>query len=78
MGVEYHKQGLDAQNYEPLCLRSGESILLCSDGLYDELTAGEIERVMLNHPDNPAYELVKAALKSGVGDNVTCVVINKK
>ena len=78
LGADYYKQGLEAQNYEPLCLKSGEALLLCSDGLYDELTRGEIESVMLEHSGNPAYELVKAALKSGGGDNVTCAVIIKK
>ena len=53
-------------------------LLLCSDGLYDELTCAEIERVMRENPGNPAFELVKAALKNGGGDNVTCVVVNKK
>ena len=59
-------------------LQPGDFIMLCSDGLYDELTHAEIERIMTVHPDNPAFELVKAALKNGGGDNVTCVVVYKK
>ena len=78
LGMDYKKEGIEAQNYDPVCLTSGEMLLLCSDGLYDELTHAEIERIMTVHPDNPAFELVKAALKNGGGDNVTCVVVYKK
>lgn len=78
LGVDYDKQGLEAESYAPLSLKSGESMLLCSDGLYDELTRTEIEGIMRMHPKNPAFELVRAALKNGGGDNVTCVVVYKK
>ncbi len=78
LGADHSKHGICAENYAPLRLNSGEALLLCSDGLYDELTCAEIERVMRENPGNPAFELVKAALKNGGGDNVTCVVVNKK
>ena len=46
LGMDYKKEGIEAQNYDPVCLTSGEMMLLCSDGLYDELTHAEIERIM--------------------------------
>ncbi len=77
LGVDRYKEGLDAENYEPVTMRSGDSLLLCSDGLYDELTKTEMERVFSEQPGDPAYALVKAAINNGGGDNVTCVVLNK-
>ena len=78
LGVDYYRQGLSPQLFEPIAMQDNDKLLLCSDGLYDELTHAEIERIMTVHPDNPAFELVKAALKNGGGDNVTCVVVYKK
>ena len=55
----------------------GDRLLLCSDGLYDELTIREIQDVMLKNPDNPSMELVKSALNHGGNDNVTCALIER-
>jgi protein phosphatase len=58
-------------------LRDGDRILLCSDGLNDELTDREIADVLSAHPapDQAADALVTAALDRGGRDNVTVIVI---
>lgn len=78
LGVDYVKDGLEAQCYQSVYLQAGDSLLLCSDGLYDELSDDEIASVLRSCSENPSYELVKKALQNGGGDNVTCVVINKQ
>lgn len=78
LGVDYYRKGLAAQYYEPILMQKSDKLLLCSDGLYDELSAGEIRNIIRNHPDNPTMELVKAALQSGGSDNVTCVLIERE
>lgn len=75
LGADYVKDGLEAQCYESVCLQKGDTLLLCSDGLYDELTDAEIESVLRQSSGNLSFELVKKALQNGGGDNVTCVVI---
>lgn len=78
LGVDYNRQGLAAQYYEPIVMQKSDKLLLCSDGLYDELSAGDIRDIIRNHPDNPTMALVKAALQSGGSDNVTCVLIERE
>jgi protein phosphatase len=54
-------------------LSRGCRILLCTDGLTDELQDEEIAELVTM--DKPAERLVEAALESGGRDNVTVVVI---
>jgi len=66
---------------EPDCweldLEPGSRLLLCSDGLTNELDEQEIAQVLLDTPDveAAASELVRSALQRGGTDNVTVVVI---
>lgn len=58
-------------------LGESQQILLCSDGLTDELHDAKIASIMANN-DNPGSQvdaLIKAALKAGGKDNITAVVI---
>lgn len=57
---------------------AGDRILLCSDGLTNELTDAEISRVLLAHPDAAlaAEQLVAAAVEAGGRDNVTVVLVD--
>jgi serine/threonine protein phosphatase PrpC len=50
-------------------------LLLCSDGLTDMIEEDEISEILVRHPDNPAEQLVAAALDAGGEDNITVVVI---
>ena len=77
LGVDYYRQGLSPQLFERIILQDNDKLLLCSDGLYDELTNQEIMQVILNNPDNPSFKLVQAALNHGGNDNVTCALIER-
>ena len=60
-----------------LPLRRGDWLLLCSDGLNDELEDGEIAAVLKSHPevDAAADGLIAAALAKGGKDNVSVVLV---
>lgn len=51
----------------------GDKLVLCSDGLYGELTSEEIARGLLN--GEIADELVQKANEKGGHDNISCIVI---
>ena len=61
-----------------LHLRDGDRILLCSDGLTNEIGDERIGQVLgtVKDPTAAAQELVKAALDHGGSDNITCVVVD--
>jgi protein phosphatase len=69
-------------NIEPDCweldLEPGSRLLLCSDGLTNELGEEEIANVLLDEADaeKAANELVRLALHRGGIDNVTVVVLD--
>jgi len=58
-------------------LRKGDWLLLCSDGLNDELEDGEIAQILRTNaaPDAAADALIAAALARGGRDNVSAVVV---
>ncbi len=58
-------------------LRTGDWLLLCSDGLNDELEDAEIAQILRTHssPDAAADALIAAALAHGGRDNVSAVVV---
>ncbi|HXM41290.1 MAG TPA: protein phosphatase 2C domain-containing protein [Bryobacteraceae bacterium] len=54
------------------------ALLLCSDGLSDQVTSGEILRTVLanaGHPGGAVHELIEAANRAGGKDNVSVVVV---
>jgi PPM family protein phosphatase len=58
-------------------LRRGDWLLLCSDGLNDELEDSEIANILRAHnaPDAAADALIAAALAHGGRDNVSAVLV---
>ena len=56
----------------------GDRILLCSDGLVDEITDDHITELLLQHPDpnEAAQALVDAANEAGGRDNITVVIVD--
>ena len=59
----------------PVVLRLGDRVLLCSDGLTDQVSEGWIEQILATHADDAAVDLLlDAALASGGRDNITCVL----
>jgi len=53
----------------------GDLFLLCSDGLNDGLYDHHLIDLLRKKSENPAHELVKAAVKSSGRDNTTALVI---
>lgn len=61
-----------------LDLQAGESLLLCSDGLWEMVRDREIEQIMSNSslsPTQTSTALIKAALHGGGEDNVSVIVV---
>jgi protein phosphatase len=57
---------------------TGDRFLLASDGLFDEISDGDIAGVLrrASPPDEAAAELVRLALESGGRDNITVIVVD--
>ncbi|HIP69779.1 MAG TPA: hypothetical protein EYH05_00095 [Anaerolineae bacterium] len=56
--------------------RSGDRLLLCTDGLHGVLSDAEISKLLKNNPPQTAADkLVQAAIDAGTQDNVTAVVV---
>ena len=74
LGIE---PGVEPDCWE-LDLEPGSRLLLCSDGLTNELGEQEIAEVLLDEADadKAAGELVRLALQRGGIDNVTVVVLD--
>jgi len=54
------------------------ALVLCSDGLSDQVTSAEIRRTVLanaGHPGGAVHELIEAANRAGGKDNVSVLVI---
>jgi serine/threonine protein phosphatase PrpC len=65
-------------DYWLLQVRNGDRILVCSDGLTGELDDDDIFQIigMVQHPQQAADELIRAALANGGRDNITVVVVD--
>ncbi len=74
LGIE---PGIEPDCWE-LDLEPGSRLLLCSDGLTNELDEQEIAEVLLDEPniDKSAAQLVRLALRRGGTDNITVVVLD--
>ncbi|MGO8861454.1 MAG: Stp1/IreP family PP2C-type Ser/Thr phosphatase [Acidimicrobiales bacterium] len=69
--------GVEADLWE-LHLRSGDRLVLCSDGLSNELSAEEIASVLeaMSDPGDAARRLVELANEHGGSDNITVIVVD--
>ena len=57
-------------------LRDQDRYLLCSDGLYKELSESDVARhLALGDPDASCKALIKAALAQTCSDNVSALVV---
>ncbi len=61
-----------------LQLRSGDRIILCSDGLSNELSNEQMAEVLATEPDPDvaAHQLVELANEHGGADNITVIVVD--
>lgn len=69
--------GVPEPSVDSLSLRAGDWILLCTDGLNDELSNADIAAVLERSvsPEAAAEALVQAALAHGGRDNVSAIVL---
>ncbi len=68
--------GEPVPSHSSLALRCGDRVLLCSDGLNDELTDGEIgELLAIGSLEQAVDSLVEKALARGGRDNISAVLI---
>ncbi len=77
LGIFPEEMALEPDMGPELEMQSGDCFLLCSDGLYDGMTDGQIEKVLAGggSPQQRAQALVDQALAGGSRDNVTAMVI---
>jgi serine/threonine protein phosphatase PrpC len=61
-----------------LPLRTGDRLLLMSDGLYGEVSEAEMAQLLEEHPDpeRAASALLTASMKALAMDNITAVVVH--
>lgn len=76
LGIFSEEMIIEPYAVEPLMIISGDTFLLCSDGLTDMLTDDEIEEAMKQgkDPKEMVEKLVEAALLEGGKDNITVMV----
>ena len=72
----YNRLVIDIDQIE---LQPGDRLILCSDGLTEEVDDAEIKSIMLDSdtPEKAASNLVEAAKNNGGSDNVTVIVVNE-
>ena len=72
VGVMYPLE-LDSVTLE---VRDGDSLLLCSDGLYNEVKAQDLERLLATDDCHTAVQqLIDQALQGKARDNITAVLV---
>ncbi|MBW1923469.1 MAG: serine/threonine-protein phosphatase [Deltaproteobacteria bacterium] len=71
-------QGVDDLYTKKVGIQSGDVFLLCSDGLYDMISEGQITEILQTNTkgNTPCDSLIEAALENGGKDNVTVIVVN--
>ena len=58
-------------------VQKGDRFLICSDGLYNELTAAEIQQYLAQSTKEEALDsLLDSALANGGRDNITAVIVD--
>jgi len=79
VGSEEHSPGdADFIEVQSFPFDAGSALVLCSDGLSDQVGSAEIRAAVERHAGNPAgavQELIAAANRAGGKDNVTVLVV---
>lgn len=72
------RQDLQEIDLQPVDVKKGDRLLLCSDGLTEELSAEQIAAVLESSQsgEEAAKELVKAAKECGGRDNITVAIVS--
>ena len=76
IGYDWTTENMRPIESEWIEIRSGDQLILCSDGLYDMCTDMEMEDILkkASEADKASDALVEKALTNGGRDNVTCIV----
>jgi PPM family protein phosphatase len=71
------REDLHQVDVQPLDVKAGDRLLLCSDGLTEELVDQKIANYLHNIPllDKAALSLVEAAKEEGGHDNITVIIV---
>ncbi|NES83006.1 MAG: Stp1/IreP family PP2C-type Ser/Thr phosphatase [Moorea sp. SIO2B7] len=71
------RKDLQSMDIQTLDVQEGDRLLLCSDGLTEEVSDDLIESILESKAvcDEGASELVEAAKKAGGSDNVTVIIV---
>lgn len=77
IGRDRTQKNLRPVESEWIPIQKADRLLLCSDGLYDMCSDGEIERLLQKHGNVEAQgkRLIEAARRNGGVDNITCVIL---
>ncbi len=72
------REDLHQVDVQPLDVQVGDRLLLCSDGLTEELVDQKIADYLQDTPwlDKAALSLVEAAKEEGGHDNITVVIVS--
>ena len=66
----------EAGEYDELELHHGDRLLLCTDGLTNEVTPQDMATLLDKSADEAVAALVRAALDNGGADNITVVIMD--
>ncbi|MBD2294517.1 Stp1/IreP family PP2C-type Ser/Thr phosphatase [Anabaena sphaerica FACHB-251] len=71
------REDLHHVDVQPLDIKSGDRLLLCSDGLTEELVEQKIKSCLEDFSvlDKAAFSLIEAAKEQGGHDNITVVLV---
>ena len=76
LGMDCESADFKPEVYNPISLKKGDKLLICSDGLYDMCNDKTTETILTN-TKSYSMELYNAALKNGGIDNITCLIVEK-
>jgi serine/threonine protein phosphatase PrpC len=75
LGVSDDEIEIDAPA-EPLLLHKGDTLMICTDGLWGQMEAGDIEHALVSQsPDGACRSLLQLAKDRGGPDNITLQVL---
>ena len=74
------REDLQRIDIQELDVKSGDRLLICSDGLTEEVSDGQIETALTNLQScqQTALELIDAAKAAGGSDNITIVIVEEE
>ena len=74
------REDLQRIDIQKLDVKSGDRLLICSDGLTEEVSDGQIETALtsLQSCQQTARELIDAAKAAGGSDNITIIIVEEE